>query len=73
MLYRTLQQLQEPAVATLFLMKAVVITRLGGPEVLEAGDVPEPTAEDREPVAETHHGRQRRISRHAQTSSGGWT
>ena len=43
MLYRTLQQLQEPAVATLFLMKAVVITRLGGPEVLEAGDVPEPT------------------------------
>ena len=43
MLYRTLQQLQEPAVFTLFLMKAVVITRLGGPEVLEAWDVPEPT------------------------------
>jgi NADPH2:quinone reductase len=39
-LYRTFP---VPAIATLYVMKAVVITRQGGPEVLEVRDFPPPT------------------------------
>jgi len=55
-------------------MKAVVITRLGGPEVLEIRDVPEPVPNAGEELVRVeaawrqfcrHAGCQWRISRHA--------
>ena len=63
-------------------MKALVISRLGGPEVLELRDMPDPAPRpgqelvagaDRRIELRRHHDRARRLSRNPQASAGRWT